>query len=184
MCWGIGMVAVYADLAHRGELLVERKTEAARAGRLQAVVAPPPTPAVPETPPPPASAPAHAPAVPTDVNVVTDVLLDSEPGSRPPALSLKIRYTLAKGKTAPPKVRSYYIAEIPAVVLELSGIWKPVEDFGQTAAMPQVAGVTFFAAPHHLRLVLRTKTLRQAEKARVDLAAGPDAAVAKIHFPE
>lgn len=184
ICWCAGMAAVYADLAHRAVLLIGRETDAAQAARLQAVVAPPPAPAEPEAAPFPEETPADAPAVVSDVNVVTNVAFEPETGSRPPALSLEIRYALAGENADPPKVRSYYIAERPAVVLEMSGIWEPVEGFAPNSGMPQVTGMTFFAAPRHLRLVLQTQTLRQAQKARVSFTAGADAARARIQFPE
>jgi hypothetical protein len=187
LCWCAGMAVMFFVVTGQRPLwlaeasLRDLRAEQARLGAPAPVEASP----APEVKP---SAPAEAARPEADAVLNRCLALRATPGQGEKAkeLTLTLDYVAALQKGfSLEKANGYYLADTPAYVIDFGRPWAPLTTESVIPLdMPDASQVEVFVSQSkHLRLMVRTRSMREAQGARLSLSAVDGAVKATLVFP-
>lgn len=194
LCWLLSMTVMYVRttgkhalwLVKADELIVDR-AQKARLGPVPEMPVPatPPVPTM-TPPPPPVPDPAPRPAADPSLNRCLAVRVNQDTDNNADILKVELDYVAAQTKGFTFKTaHGYCLVDAPVFVVELGEPW--TSDIGNASfpgTMPQITGLDLIVSKsRHLRLLVRTRSMRIAQDAKLHISPTDTGMRAEIRLP-
>jgi hypothetical protein len=185
--WCVGVAVMFFVVTGQRPLWLAEATQRDLLAAQARLGAPAPVEATPATAvEPPAPVKPDRPEADPTLNRCLALRATPGQGAKAKELSLTLDYVAARSKGFTlDKAHGYYLADAPAYVIDFGRPWAPLA--AETTIpldMPEALRVELLVSQSkHLRLLIRTRSMREAERARLSLSAEDGAVGATIVFP-